>query len=258
MGPSTVPSIYSKGSCLNLVGIVAAMRVEAQCITSRHVPLGKMVNLGENAAIWLCGMGEEAARNAATRLQERGANSLISFGIAGALEPILRPGDLILPESIYTENLLLPVSLNWRNRIQEHLPSHLRVIGGKLAASQKVLTSILEKHELAQSTGACAVDLESGAVAKVAADANIPFLAIRAIADPVEFSPPSTLLGAIHQDGSANLVRILSLLLKGSVNLSTLLRLAKELRTARSTLSTVVSYAGMELGIQPNRATKVN
>ena len=214
-----------------------------------------MVNLGENAAIWLCGMGEEAAQNAATKLQARGANSLISFGIAGALKPILRSGDLILPESIYTENLLLPVSLNWRNRIQEHLPSHLRVFGGKLATSQKVLTSIVEKRELAQSTGACAVDLESGAVAKVAADTNIPFIAIRAISDPVEFSPPLDLLNTVNPDGSANLSKILPLLLRRSVTLSTLLRLAREVHIARSTLSTVVLHAGAELGIQHNHFT---
>ena len=242
---------------MNLVGIVTAMRVEARCITTRHLPLGKMVNLGESTAIWLCGMGEEAARSAATGLRLGGATTLISFGIAGALDPILRPGDLVLPESIYAGRLL-PVSLGWRAQIQQRLPSHLRVFGGNLAASQQVLTSVIEKRELAKSTGACAVDLESGAVAEVAANAGIPFLAIRAIADPVEFSPPSALLEAVHPDGGANLARILSLLLQRSVTLSTLLRLAAELRIARSTLSTVVLYAGMELGIQPSYATTVH
>ncbi len=243
---------------MNLVGIVAAMRVEARCITKRHLPLGKMVNLGESTAIWLCGMGEEAARRAATGLQAGGATTLMSFGIAGALDPFLRPGDLVLPELIYAGRSLLPVSLVWRARIQQCLPSHLRVIGGTLAASHQVLTSVVEKRELAKSTGACAVDLESGAVAEVAANTGVPFLAIRAIADPMEFSPPSALLDAVHPDGGAKLARILSLLLHRSVTLSTLLRLAAELRTARSTLSTVVLYAGMELGIQPNHATTVH
>lgn len=242
---------------MNLVGIVAAMRVEARCITTRHLPLGNMVNLGKSTAIWLCGMGEEAARRAAIGLQAGGATTLISFGIAGALDPILRPGDLVLPESIYAGRSL-PVSLGWRARIQQCLPSHLRVIGGILAASHQVLTSVVEKRELAKSTGACAVDLESGAVAEVAANSGVPFLAIRAIADTVEFSPPSALLDAVHPDGGAKLARILSLLLQRSVTLSTLLRLAAELRSARSTLSTVVLYAGMELGIQLHQDTTVH
>ena len=236
---------------MNFVGIVAAMRIESRCITTRHLPLGEIINLGDDSAICLCGMGENAARKAAIRLQAEGATSLISFGVAGALDSKLCPGDLVLPESIYSERLL-PVSLTWRDRVQERLPSHLRVIGGKLATSKSVLTSLIEKREFAKITGACAVDLESGAIAEVAENSDMPFLAIRAISDPIEFSPPLALLDAVNPDGSANPSQILSLLLQRSVTLSTLLRLAREVRTARSTLSTVVLHAGMELGIQPN------
>ena len=239
---------------MNFVGIVAAMRIESRCITTRHLPLGEIINLGDNSAICLCGMGENAARKAATRLQAEGASSLVSFGVAGALDSKLRSGDLVLPESIYNERLL-PVSTAWRDRVHELLPSNLRVIGGKLATSKKVLTSLIEKREFAKITGACAVDLESGAVAEVAENSDMPFLAIRAISDPIEFSPPLALLDAVNPDGSANLSQILSLLLQRSVTLSTLLRLAREVRIARSTLSTVVLHAGMELGVQHNHST---
>ena len=239
---------------MNFVGIVAAMRIESRCITTRHLPLGEVISLGDSSAICLCGMGANAARKAATKLRAGGATSLISFGVAGALDSKLRPGDLLLPESIYSGRLL-PVSVTWRDRVQKCLPSHLRIIGGKLATSKKVLTSLIEKREFAKITGACAVDLESGAVAEVAENSDMPFLAIRAISDPIEFSPPRALLDAVNPDGSANLSQILSLLLQRSVTLSTLLRLAREVRTARSTLSTVVLHAGMELGIQPNQST---
>lgn len=230
------------------------MQVESRCITNRHLPLGEIIELGDNVAICLSGMGENAARKAATGLQTRGATSLISFGVAGALDPNLRPGDLVLPESVYNERLL-PVSLTWRSQVQKSLPSHLRIIGGKLATSKKVLTSLSEKHEFAKITGAFAVDLESSAIAEVAESSSIPFLAIRAISDPVEFSPPLALLNAVNSDGSANLGKILSLLLRRSVTLSTLLHLARDVRIARSTLSTVVLHAGAELGIRYNYVT---
>ena len=254
MGSSKIPGIYPTGPYVNSVGIVVAMRIESRCITTRNLPLGEIINLGDNSAICLCGMGENSARKAATRLQAEGSTSLVSFGVAGALDSKLHPGDLVLPESIYNERLL-PVSLTWRDRVQECMPSHLHVIGGKLATSNKVLTSLTEKREFAKITGACAVDLESGAIAEVAKNSDIPFLAIRAISDPIEFSPPSSLLGAVNPDGSANLSKIISLLLKRSVTLSTLLRLAREVRIARSTLSTVALHAGMELGIQSNQST---
>ncbi len=234
---------------MNNIGIVTAMRIEARCITNRYLPLNEIINLGDNASICLCGMGENSARRAAEKLQDKGANSLISFGVAGAISPKLRAGDLVLPESIYNERPL-PVSLSWRNRIHKHLPSHLRIIGGKLATSKKILTSMTEKQKFAEITGACAVDLESGAVAEVAENSNIPFLAIRSISDPIEFSPPLALLDAVNPDGSTNITQIISLLLKQAITLSTLMRLAKEVRSARATLSDVVQHAGIELGIK--------
>ena len=142
----------------------------------------------------------------------------------------------------------MPVSLAWRDRVQKCLPSHLRVIGGKLATSKKVLTSLNEKCDFAKITGASAVDLESGSIAEVAEDSDIPFLAIRVISDPIEFSPPLALLDAVNPDGSANLSQIISLLLQRSVTLSTLLRLGRDVRTARATLATVALHAGIELG----------
>ena len=232
---------------MNIVGIVVAMRIEARCLTNRNLPIGEIINLGNNSKICLCGMGGNAARKAAIKLQEEGATSLISFGVSGALDSKLRPGDLVLPQSVYNERLL-PVSLAWRDRVQKCLPSNLRVIGGKLATSKKVLTSLNEKCDFAKITGASAVDLESGSIAEVAEDSDIPFLAIRVISDPIEFSPPLALLDAVNPDGSANLGQIISLLLQRSVTLSTLLRLGRDVRTARATLATVALHAGIELG----------
>jgi adenosylhomocysteine nucleosidase len=236
-----------------MIGIVTALRVEARCVTPLRLPFNQMIGLGESAAIWLCGMGEEAARGAAEGLMAGGATSLMSLGLAGALDSRLRPGDLVLPESIYAGRPL-QVDLGWRTRLRALLPARLSVAGGMLAASKQVLTSANAKSDLAQATGACAVDMESGAVAEASAHAGMPFLVVRAISDPAEFSPPSILLGAVRRDGSADLARLLPLLLRRSVTLGTLLRLAVGSRAACSTLATVVRYAGPEMGIGPNHS----
>ncbi|WP_097065859.1 phosphorylase family protein [Nitrosovibrio sp. Nv4] len=233
---------------MRAVGIVTALRVEARCITAHRLPFNQRISLGENAAIWLCGMGEAAAREAAEGLRTGGATALISFGFAGALDANLHPGHLILPESIHAGHSL-QIDLGWRDRFRQRLPDHLRVSGGILAASRAVLTSATAKRELAQATGACAVDMESGAVAEAAAHAGLPFLAVRAISDPVEFSPPPVLLHAVRPDGSADLRRLLPLLMRRSLTLGTLLRLAKDSRAACSTLSTVARYADTEMGV---------
>src|SRR5687768_7050928 len=203
MGPDQIPCADPENFRVS-VGIVAAMRVEARCITSRRLPFNQRISLGENASIWLCGMGEEAAQEAAEGLRAGGATALMSFGFAGALKSSLRPGDLVLPESIHAGGYLFPVELSWRSRLRKRLPDQLNVAGGVLAVSRNLLTSATAKSDLAHMTGACAVDMESGAVAKVAAQAGLPFLAIRAISDPIDFSPPQVLLEAVRPDGSAN------------------------------------------------------
>ncbi len=230
------------------------MRIEARCITRRTLPFNQRASLDEGAAIWLCGMGPAAAREAAEGLKAQGAAALVSFGFAGGLDPALRPGDLLLPEAIHTDHAW-PVDLRWRDCVRQRLPEYVRASSGVLASSEAVLTSAEEKEELAAVTGASAVDMESGAVAEVAASAGLPFLAIRAISDPVEFSPPSLLLQAVRPDGSADLTRLLPLLLRGFLPLRTLLRLAADSRAACSTLSAVVHHARAEMGIGPHPVT---
>ncbi|HJY07516.1 MAG TPA: hypothetical protein VJ323_14450, partial [Bryobacteraceae bacterium] len=113
------------------IGIITAMRIEARCITSLHLPFNQKISLGENAAIWLCGMGEEAACDAAEGLRMGGASALMSFGFAGALDSNLRPGHLILPESVHADRSL-QVDLSWRDSLRQCLPGHLNVTGGVL------------------------------------------------------------------------------------------------------------------------------
>lgn len=229
------------------------MRVEARCITSCRLPFNEPVRLGENAALWLCGMGAEAAQNAAEGLGTSGVAALVSFGFAGALDSSLNPGDLVLPELIYSGRLL-EVDLDWRDNLRQRLPAQLKVAGGILAASTDVLTSGRAKQELAQASGACAVDMESGAVAIAASHAGIPFLAVRAISDPAEFSPPPVLLSAVRPDGSADLRRLLSLLLRGALTIGTLRRLAGDSRAACATLSSVARFAGVEIGMASRKS----
>ena len=58
------------------------------------------------------------------------------------------------------------------------------------------VSSVAEKRSLHQRTGASTVDMESASVGAKAAEANIPFIVIRAAADPAERAlPQSALVG---------------------------------------------------------------
>jgi len=231
-----------------MVGVITAIHAEANCIVSRKLSFNQMVRLSDDAAIWICGMGDSAARQAAKGLLESGATALVSFGVAGALDASLRSGDLVLPESINVNGEIIPVTTDWRDQLKQLLPSDLTVVGGTLAASKEVVSTESTKRELANVTSACAVDMESGAIAEVAANAGIPFIAIRAITDPIEFSPPTALLSAVYPDGSVNAMRLMSLILKRSVGIGTLVRLGKGMRAASNTLSVVARGSDEELG----------
>ncbi|WP_242447173.1 phosphorylase family protein [Nitrosomonas supralitoralis] len=232
-----------------VTGLVTALRAEAGCVSSRRIPFNEMVQIDDQAILWLSGMGAQAARTGAEGLLQQGVTGLVSFGVAGALSSHLKPGDLVLPEAIHSTEQL-SVNMSWRNRLQQLLPVDIVVFGGLLADSPVPLTSEKAKMELAHATGACAVDMESGAIAAIAAKAGVPFIAVRAIVDPIQFSPPQALFGAVYPDGSVDPLRLMTLLLKRSVHLRTLMQMGVGMRAARKTLSRVIQSAGVGLDSQ--------
>lgn len=231
---------------MSVTGLVVALSTEARCVTPEYVPMNKKITVNQHTMLWLSGMGAESAKKAAEQLYRAGATRLVSFGVAGALDRQLKPGDLVLPDVVCGENLL-PVTLDWRNHLQHRLSADTVVVNGVLASSAEPLTTMQSKLRLAEITGACAVDMESSAIATVAMDAEIPFIAVRVIVDPVEFSPPSALLSAVKPDGSVNLLRILALILNRSISIGTLFQMGLGMRTACKTLSRVIQAAGPDL-----------
>ncbi len=100
--------------------------------------------------------------------------------------------------------------------------------------------------------------MESGAIAEVASNVGTPFIAVRAITDPIEFSPPEVLLSAVYSDGSVNAMGLISLILRRSVGIGTLIRLGKGMREANSTLSVVAQRSGETLGNISAALTRTN
>lgn len=250
MGISALPCTDPHGRCMHLIGVVTALRDEASCITSGPVPFNEKLQLSDQAMLWLSGMGAQAAQVAAQGLCQHSATALVSFGVAGALHADLKPGDLVLPDAIASEQQLWPVDRAWRQRLRQTLQSRVTVVDGVLADSAVPLTDERSKRNLAQSTGACAVDMESAAVAAVAAQMGMPFIAVRAIIDPLHFSPPPALLGAVYPDGRVNPLHLTRLVLGRAVQIGTLIKMGIGMRAARKTLMKVMQITGPDLQFQ--------
>ena len=238
-----------------VVGIVSALKSEASCLMNLRFPVLKVANIDRHARLCLSSMGDNAAQLASESLLELGVEALASFGVAAALDKKLIPGDLVLAEKIIdvgAEQESLPTTLAWRNRLEQMLSPKLTIVGGSIAKSTIPLTTAQSKLELAEATGACAADMESAAIARIAARVGVPFIAIRAIVDPLEFSPPEALLSAVYPEGSVDVLRLTSLIFNRSVKIKTLAHLGLGMYSARTTLKKVVQVAGKKLASDPD------
>ena len=176
-----------------LLGVVSALAVETQSFT-RRVP-GGIPHICATS-----GAGTEAAAAAARDLLAKGATILLSWGVAGALHPDLKPGQVVLYPSVYTCDGVEVVC---------RTPSGVRFermvrsdgVGRRLITLSQPVYGKAEKVKLFESFGMDLVDMESAGVARVCAREGIPFLAVRSVVDKVSDEVPAAFLRAIHQDG---------------------------------------------------------
>lgn len=230
---------------------MSALPQEGQCLVGRRVALGVRLHQPEtNLGLAISGVGPERARRAAEALLKQGAGALLSWGFAGALDPDLRPGTLIAPETIEGAPSG-PIDHHWRPRLLATAGPHSRLIGGKLAHSDATLDGPTQKRRLAWETGAIAVDQESAAVAAVAARAGVPFLTIRAILDPVDFRLPPRLTEKVSDSGTVPTAWALLTLVRHPGELWYLTRLVVPLRQAKRSLRGLAREVSPELWDYP-------
>src|SRR5258708_10449360 len=83
------------------------------------------------------------------------------------------------------------------------------VIGGGLAGVEDVVVAQAGKAALRLETGAAAVDMESHIAAAYAAEAGLPFAALRVISDPASRALPALAMSAIKPNGNIDLRKVL-------------------------------------------------
>lgn len=134
------------------------------------------------------GIGLERAEAAARALAASGEFSLfLSTGCAGGLAADLRPGDLVVAESIGLA--ASPVShadaATCARVLAAAERAALRHRQGHVLSSPRILAGAAEKRAAA-AAGAVAVEMEGAALARVAAERGIPFASVRSILDGAE------------------------------------------------------------------------
>jgi adenosylhomocysteine nucleosidase len=143
------------------------------------------------------------AREQSAELIARGADCLVSFGIAGGLDPALKTGDLVIATGVRL------AGQHWQ--ASPGLFPQLAGLGraGDVLSSPTIAATPAEKARLWQNTGCVAVDQESDAVAAAATNAGIPFLVLRAICDTAQMTLPPAALLPLRPNGTPDFRRLL-------------------------------------------------
>ena len=230
------------------LGIVVAMMAEARTLLKDPFEPGPFVPLEGGGMLTVSGIGARRAQIAAKALLEHGATALVSWGTAGGLIQELSPGCLVLPRTVLTVGRSVhSVDPLWHERLWDRLERAIDLHSGPLAESTSVLGGRKDKEALFSRTDAIAVDMESAAIATVAAQAGVPFIAIRAISDTVDASLPLTAFKAFDKFGRLNRWRLLRGLMQHPEDILAWMRLNRQLHAALSTLVAVTHMAGDSL-----------
>jgi adenosylhomocysteine nucleosidase len=170
---------------MSKVALVAALEREVRPLikhwrVSIREHAGRRYRFFENGeAVVVCGgIGAEAARRAAEAvIAVYLPRAVYSVGYAGALNAVLKVGDVLKPARI----------------IDAGDGSSASVANGQgTLLSHRVVASAAQKATLHQSYGAQAVDMESSGVARAAEVRGVPFAAVKVISDEFDFELPAT------------------------------------------------------------------
>jgi hopanoid-associated phosphorylase len=234
---------------LKVVGIVCALAAEARALGPMQPRNAPLAVLDDGTLLAMNGMGCAAAAAGASALVGAGVGALLSFGLAGGLDPALRPGAVLLPAQILSpDGVPIATAESWRARLEQALAPQALVARGPLLTSPRAIASIEAKSALFRQSGAVAVDMESYAIAQVALEAGLPFLAVRVIVDGAGDSLPHAVAAAADAAGELRLWRLLRALVGAPAELAPLLRLARRYRAASHSLKSVAHALALVAG----------
>jgi len=210
--------------------VIVALGVERAALRARverDPPLGVIQS----------GPGPERAASAATAALASGASGLLSFGLAGALRAGLEPGAVLLPRRVRAAaGPSFDVDSEWHAA----LAAAVRNLGlvpalDDLLSVPSAITSVAAKAEAA-ADGAAAADMESAAIAAVAARAGARFVALRVVVDAAGDELPADVEHWIDARGERRIGAALAAALN-PMQWRGLWVLAQRYRAARHTLA---------------------
>jgi adenosylhomocysteine nucleosidase len=207
---------------LNKIGIIAGLKSELRC-------LGLGRDGQAHAATFAAGGSAARAHTRAREWIAQGhVRALMSFGLCGGLDPALKPGTVLVAHQIKLHHGgTLRFDGRWARAIAARIPEALIA---PLLGLDRVAATVEQKRSLFERHATPAVDMESAGIARAAHEAQIPFVALRAVADPAHRTLPPAAFDAMDAQGGVRPLRVLFRLLRRPGDLMALLALAADAR----------------------------
>ncbi len=159
-----------------MILVTACFRIEARWITRRPGVRVVRTAIGERSR------GTMVDRDA-------DATFLVATGFCGGIDPRIRRGDLFLARTVRHRGEEIRIDPELLTRAQRALDGGSGGLHVGLGVSVDHVLRPDEKRALA-AEGVAAVDMESGPLARWAADRGVPFLSLRVVLDPAEADLP--------------------------------------------------------------------
>lgn len=221
------------------IGIVVALPEELSTLTPVKLARGETLALNASVLVCLSGAGQDNAAQASEKLIQQGANRLISWGCAAATSPNLQPGDLVVTSTLITPDHTLTHASNWAQTLAKQLKNLNTITELALASQYGLISNSHAKQAIYEQTGAVGLDMESAAIAETAIRQQLPFVSLRAIADPAAMTLPSAVIKALNAEGEIVKGVLLTHLLSHFWEVPALIQLGLHFRAAQNTLKSV-------------------
>lgn len=203
-----------------MIGVIVGLKSEAAALD----------DLGSRIAVRVAAASPARAEALARDLVGLGAKLLVSCGLAGALDPDLKPGDLVTAKLLVTAD---GASFTAQTAGLEEVPG-LRLFPRSFG-SDVAISSVAAKRTLAEQF--CAfVDMESHGVARAATALGVPWMILRAVADDAATALPGWALASLTPDGGVDTSVAARAILRNPRALPAALRLARANSAALKTL----------------------
>ena len=197
--------------------------------------LGGLGYGNERTRASVIGIGRNAADLLAGLLDTAPCRLLLSLGYAGALDPHLQPGELVVGNSyLYGSSEAVhgvPHATRAAMLLRE---SGLSVLEGAVLTVDEPLLTPLAKRRAYNGSGALVVDMEGRWIADVAASRNIPLIGIRAVLDEAYYPLPAFIATIIADGGRREWVHAFRAILRPSAARSFLPLALKSRRASRA------------------------